>query len=84
MAVPELVPQVAEVEGGTVGGGERLVSGEGFEHLQVRGLGLVPAGEQPVHGWHRGLRRDDDVGPALARMHDGLRKLRQLWEARYA
>ena len=70
VAVAELVPQVtARVRCG-VGPFERRPAGDRLEHQQVRRLGLVPAGEQPVDRAHAALGRDDELGPARRRVHD--------------
>ena len=47
VAVAELVPQVAVLERCLVGALEQVVAGDRLEHLQMRRLGLVPAGDQP-------------------------------------
>jgi cytochrome P450 len=64
VAVAELVPEVAAVERGGVRAGEQLGAGGRLEHPQVRRLGLVPAGDQPVDHPQASLRRDDQAGPA--------------------
>src|SRR3954454_24449481 len=46
--VAELVPAVAVLERSVVGTLEELGAGCGLEQLEVRGLRLVPAGEQAV------------------------------------
>src|SRR5262249_43941376 len=46
MAVAELVPEVAVLDRGAVGALEELVAASRPQHLEVGGLGLVPAGEQ--------------------------------------
>ena len=65
MDVAELVPAVALGGGGRVGGPEQAVVGDGGQHLQVRRLRRVPAGEQSVHCGQILARADDEVGPAL-------------------
>src|SRR3712207_2579814 len=57
VAVAELVPEVAGVERLGVAVLEQLGAGDGLEQLQVRGLGLVPARDQPVDGPQAALRR---------------------------
>ena len=56
MDVAELVPAVPGGERGAVGEFERPAAGDRLEHLQVAGLGLVPAGEQAVDDAHAALR----------------------------
>ena len=46
--VAELVPEVAAPERGRVGALDERAPGDRLEHVQVRGLGLVPAGQQAV------------------------------------
>lgn len=61
MQVAELVPPVSALERGGVADVEQLAPGDGFEELQTRRLGLVPAREQPADGAHAMLRRDPDA-----------------------
>ena len=56
--VAELVPQVAAGQRGGVGASHQLRPGHRLQQQQVRRLGLVPAGDQPV---------DDPGGPVRAR-----------------
>src|SRR5215217_8935381 len=77
MQVPELVPEIASLQGFGVGDFEVLparcgegawgrVSGEGLEHRQVGRAGFVQAGQHGVHGTYASLRGDVEVGPTLA------------------
>ena len=50
MRVAELVPVVAGVERGVIRALDQLAAGDGLEHQQVGGVGLVPAGDEPVDG----------------------------------
>src|SRR4051812_11802803 len=65
--VTELVPAVAGPERGGIRALDQLPAADGLEHQQVAGVGLVPAGEQPVDGAHAALRGHDHARPARAR-----------------
>ncbi len=56
VAVAELVPAVPVLQRGGVGALEQRGPGDGLEHPQVRGLGLVPAADQRVDGADAALR----------------------------
>jgi hypothetical protein len=66
MAVAELVPVVAVLDRSLVGALEELVAASRPQHLEMGGLGLVPAGEQTVDGPQSALGRHDQIRPALA------------------
>src|SRR5918996_5455412 len=66
MAVAELVPAIAVLEGGPVAAREQLVSSGGAQEVEVRCLRLVQAGEQTVDRPEPSLRCHDEVSPALA------------------
>lgn len=61
--VAKLVPEVATVEGGAVRQVQVRAAGDGRQHVEVRGLGLVETGQQAVHHADTALGRDDEVGP---------------------
>ena len=61
MQVAELVPEVAGLQRGGVGALDQPPAGDGVQHVEVRGLGLVPAGDQAVD------RADAAVVTALLR-----------------
>src|SRR3954452_18381182 len=69
VAVAELVPEVPARERLAVAGGQQGGPGDGLGHEEVRRLGLMPAGDEPVDRVHAALGRDDQAGPALARGH---------------
>ena len=66
MQVAELVQAVTVRRSFAVGALDQLVAGERLEQLQMRGVGLVPAGQQAVDGANPRLGRDDEVRPPLA------------------
>ncbi len=66
MHVAELVPQVAGLQRGSVGAIDERAATHRLEHVEVRRLGLVPAGEQAVDDAHAAGRGDDERRPALA------------------
>jgi len=78
--VTKLVPAVARAERGGVRALDQLAAADGLEHEQVAGVGLVPAGEQPVDRAHAALRGHDQARPApagrdlAARGGDGLQR----------
>src|SRR5690242_11683753 len=65
--VAELVPEVAERARGRIRACEQLASRRRFEHEEVRGLRLVPAGQEPVDGAQAALGCDDEARDALGR-----------------
>ena len=68
MQVAELVPEVASPQGFLVCKLQVLALGERFEHRQVARARLVQTSEHRAHGPDTALWRDDQLGPALARM----------------
>src|SRR2546423_1508339 len=63
--VAEFVPEVLAGGGGFVCDVEELAAGDRLEHLQVRCLGFVPAGQETVDRGCAALGCDDHIGPAL-------------------
>ena len=64
MAVAELVPQIAVAQRRAVAALQQRLPGEGGEHLQMRRVRLVPAGDEAVHDAHAALGVDDEASPA--------------------
>ena len=50
--VPELVPEVTALQGGTIGALQVGSAGDRLEHREVRCLRLVKAGQKSVHDPH--------------------------------
>jgi hypothetical protein len=63
--VAELVPEVPLREALGVGALEQQSPADGFEQQEVRGLGLVPSGQQTVDRPDAPFGGDDEVGPAV-------------------
>ena len=79
MQVPELMPEIALLEGFGVGGLEvipprsgegacRPASGERLKHRQVGRTRLVQPCQHRIHGPHASLRGYEEVGPSFTRM----------------
>src|SRR5262249_45649766 len=63
-AVPELVPQVPSGYRRVVRPLDQLATGHGLEQEQVRGLGFVQPGDEPVDHPGRPARPEEQAGPA--------------------
>ena len=64
--VPELVPSVSGGQRGRVGALDQVWTGQGLEQQQMGGVGLVPAGDEPVDHAARPVRAEDQLGEAAA------------------
>src|SRR5258706_16260102 len=72
-AVPEFVAEIVGAPGFVrfaVRGPDESPAGDGLEQRQVRGLGVVPASDQPADNPRRVLGSEHEVGPSVTG-HDG-------------
>src|SRR3954447_12146021 len=71
--IAKLVPEIAVLEGGPVGARQYLRLAKRLEHAQMGGVGLVPAGQEPVDRPHSALRSDHQAGPPFPGVHPPVR-----------
>src|SRR5205807_898908 len=67
LAVTKLVPQVSVLERGSVATLQYPLTSGRLQQPEVRGLGLVPARDQPIDRPQPALGGDYQPGPAAAR-----------------
>ena len=66
MQVPELVPQIAVLDGGLVGDTQMVATCNRLEQCEMRRARLVESSHERIDGPYAALGSDDDVGPPFA------------------